>query len=96
MAFNTIKHSISLTYLIQHYVIKFVCDLWQVELRFMVFNASFNNILVISWRSVSSTNKTDRHDKIEILLQVALNTITLAPFSLTFVIYISRNLYVQY
>jgi hypothetical protein len=27
--------------------------------------------------SVSSTNKTDRHDIIEILLKVALNTITL-------------------
>jgi hypothetical protein len=26
---------------------------------------------------VSSTNKTDRHDKTEILLKVALNTITL-------------------
>jgi hypothetical protein len=28
--------------------------------------------------SVSSTNKTDRHDMAEILLNVALNTITLA------------------
>jgi hypothetical protein len=38
----------------------------------MVFNATFNNISVIS---VSSTNKTDRHDITEILLKVALNTI---------------------
>jgi hypothetical protein len=29
---------------------------------------------------VSSTNKTDRHDITEILLKVALNTITLTPF----------------
>jgi len=29
--------------------------------------------------SVSSTNKTDRHDITEILLKVALNTITLTP-----------------
>jgi hypothetical protein len=28
---------------------------------------------------VSSTNKTDRHDITEILLKVALNTITLRP-----------------
>jgi hypothetical protein len=28
---------------------------------------------------VSSTNKTDRHDITEILLKVALNTITLTP-----------------
>jgi hypothetical protein len=29
---------------------------------------------------VSSTNKTDRHDKTEILLKVALNTITLTSY----------------
>jgi hypothetical protein len=49
-------------YSIQHHVIQFVNDLRQV------------------WFSpgtpVSSTNKTDRHDKTEILLKVALNTIT--------------------
>ena len=33
---------------------------------------------------VSSTNKTDRHDITEILLKVALNTITLTPFGETF------------
>ena len=52
-------------YSIQHYVIKFVSDLWLV------------------WFSpgtpVSSNNKTDRHDITEILLEVALNTITLTP-----------------
>ena len=46
----------------------------------MVFNATFNNISVIWWSSpgppVSSTNKTDRNDITEILLKVALNTIT--------------------
>ena len=32
---------------------------------------------------VSSTNKTDRHDIAEILLKVALNTLTLTPLSLS-------------
>jgi len=50
-------------YSIQHYVIKFVCDLWQVS--------SFLG------SPVSSTNKTDLHDITEILLKVALNTTTL-------------------
>ena len=44
---------------IQHYVIKFVSDLWQV------FRCT----------PVSSTNKTNRHVIAEILLKVALNTI---------------------
>jgi hypothetical protein len=37
---------------------------------------------VCQWlgRAFSSTNKTDRHDKTEILLKVALNTITLDPY----------------
>jgi hypothetical protein len=35
-------------YLIQHYMIKFVSGLAMV----MVFNATFNNMSVISWRSV--------------------------------------------
>ena len=52
----------------QHYVIKFVGDLRQ-------FNAWFS--------PVSSTNKTDLHDITEILLKVALNTITLTPNLLT-------------
>ena len=46
--------------LIQHYVIKLVSDLRQVS-GFLRF---------------SSTNKTDHHDITEILLKVALNTIT--------------------
>jgi len=46
----------------QHYVIKFVSDLWQVS--------GFLWILL-----VSSTNKTDSHDITEILLKLALNTI---------------------
>jgi hypothetical protein len=44
---------------VQHYVIKFVSNLWQVGVH----------------TPVSSTNKTDRHDITEILLIVALNTI---------------------
>jgi hypothetical protein len=46
----------------QHYVIKFVSDLQQVG------GFSLGS-------SVSSTNKTDRHDIASILLKVALNTI---------------------
>ena len=49
-------------YLIQHYGIKFVSDLQQVGQWFF---------------PVSSTNKTDCHDKTTILLKVVLNTITL-------------------
>jgi len=45
----------------QHYVIKFVSNLWQV--------------CVFSDIAVSSTNKTDRHDIAKILLKVALYTI---------------------
>jgi len=52
-------------YLIQLYVIKFASD------------------TIDRWFSpgprVSSTNKTDLHDITEILLKVALNTITLTP-----------------
>jgi hypothetical protein len=44
------------------YVIKFVRDLWQ--------GGGFLWV-------ISSTNKTDHHDITEILLKVALNTITL-------------------
>ena len=47
----------------QHYVIKLVSDLRQVS--------------CFSWYSSSSTNKTDHYDILEILLKVALSTITL-------------------
>ena len=50
-------------YSIQHYVIKFVSDLW--------------------FSLVSSTNKTDRHDKTEIFLKVAFNTVTITLTLLT-------------
>ena len=40
---------------------------------------------------VSSTNKTDHHDKVEILLKVALNTINLKMFS-TIIPYNSNHL----
>ena len=49
-------------YSIQHYVIKFVSDLRQVGGFLRVF-------------LIQPTNKTDRHDKTEILLNVAFNTI---------------------
>jgi hypothetical protein len=50
----------------QHYVIKFVSDLWHVDGFF-------------PGTPVSSTDKTDRHDITEILLKVkvALNTMTI-------------------
>ena len=48
-------------YSIPHHVIKFVSDLQQVDDFIMS-------------TTVSSTNKTDRHDITEILLKVALNT----------------------
>jgi hypothetical protein len=51
-------------YSIQHYVIKFVSDLRQVS----------------DFLLVPAINKTDRHNITEILLKVALNTITLIPF----------------
>ena len=50
-------------YLIQHYVIKLVSDLWLV--------GGFNPGTL-----VSPPNRIDRHDITEILLKVALNTIT--------------------
>jgi hypothetical protein len=50
------------------YVIKFVSDLRQVD-RWFSLGAT-----------VSSTNKTGRHNINEILLKVALNTITLTLF----------------
>ena len=49
-------------------MIKFVSDLLQVERWFS------------QGAPVSFTNKTDRHNINEILLKVALNTITLTPF----------------
>jgi hypothetical protein len=58
-------------YAIQHYVVKFVSDLRQVD----------GFVLILS-TSVSSTNKTDRHDIIEILLKVALNTIKTKPLTI--------------
>jgi len=51
-------------YSIQHYVIKFVSDLWQV--------GGFLRIL-----GFPPPKKTDRHDITKILLKVALNTINL-------------------
>jgi hypothetical protein len=39
---------------------------------------------------VSFTNKTDHHDITEILLKVALNTITLTPILMTVSLFITR------
>jgi hypothetical protein len=51
-------------YSIQYYMIKFVSDFHQV--------GGFADT------PLASTNKTDRHDIAEILLKVALNTITIS------------------
>ena len=45
--------------------------------------------------SFSSTNKTDRHDIAEILLKVALNTITLTPNPMTYILRILSRLHPQ-
>ena len=54
----------------QHYMIKFVSDLRQVE-GFL-------------WALVSSTNKTDRHDITELLLKYALITIAFPPYCVSY------------
>jgi hypothetical protein len=53
-------------YSIQHYVIEFVSDLWQV-----------GGFLWVP--PVLSISKSDHHDIAEILSKVALNSITLTP-----------------
>ena len=70
-------------YSIQHYVIKFVSDLRQVS--------DF-----LRGTAVYSTNKTDCHDIIEILLQVALNTITKTLTAQIFVQHIGSFWYTLY
>jgi hypothetical protein len=51
-----------------------------IGFRVMMFNATFNNISVISWHEIVIIpfNKTDCHDITEVLLKVAVNTITLS------------------
>ena len=72
----------SVVFSIQHYVIKFVSDLWQVGgfLYTTLCDKVCQWLVTGRWFSpahpVSSTNKTDRHDITEILLKVALNTIS--------------------
>ena len=56
---------------VQHYVIKFVSDLRKVS--------GFLQVL-----RIPPPKKTYRHDITEILLKVALNTITLTPWTLRF------------
>jgi hypothetical protein len=63
MSSNPAHGSHGEVYSIQHYVIKFVSDLRQVDGFLRVFR-------------FSPTNKADHHDITEILLKVALNTIT--------------------
>ena len=66
----------------QHYVIKFVSDLWHV-------NGFFPGT------PVSSTDKTDRHDITEILLKVkvALNTIAITLMVNSWKIKIFRKMF---
>ena len=67
-------------YLIQHYVIKFVSGLRSVRGFF-------------PGTPVSSTNKTDCHDITEILLKVALDTITLANHKKLQIVHITGMLH---
>ena len=73
----------SVVFSIQHYVIKFVSDLRQVggflytTLCDKVCQWLTTDLWFSQGTSISSTDKTDRHDITEILLNVALNTITL-------------------
>ena len=73
-----IEYRLGKEYLIQHYVIKFVNDLRQID----GFSPD---------TPVCSTNKTDRHDITEILLKVALNTITVAQTGKK-IVYIIREI----
>jgi hypothetical protein len=69
----------------QHYVIRFVSDLRQVD-RWLCPGTP-----------VSSTNKTDRHDITKILLKVALISINPNPTNLivnTFVIYFRLQVFI--
>ena len=50
-------------YSIQHYVIKFVSDFWQIS-----------GCLCVLWFPPPSINKTDRHNITEKLLKVAFKT----------------------
>jgi hypothetical protein len=69
-------------YSIQHYVIKFVSDLWQV--------GGLN-----PGTPVSPTNKTDCHDIAELLLKVVLNT-TNQTYLLENCVTLSRKLRPEY
>ena len=60
----------------QHYMIKFVSDLWQVDQWFPLGTP------------VSSMNKTDRHDATKILLKMALNHHNSNPHLLSLLSYI--------
>jgi hypothetical protein len=62
MVHRQYSYHVGEVYSIQHYVIEFVGDLRHVD--------GFLRVLWISY-------KTDRHDIAEILLKVALNTITI-------------------
>jgi len=65
---HSCKHTPGGMYSIQQYILKIVSDLRQVGGFY-------------PGTPVSSTNKTGHHDIAEILLKVALNTITLTLFS---------------
>ena len=71
------NHAHSEMYSIQYYVIQFVSDLRKVGGFLRVF-------------CFTSTNTTDRHDIAEILLKVALNTITLLPYEKNYVLFYHR------
>ena len=74
-------------YSIQHYVIKFVSDLWRGVLDTTLCDKVCPWLAAGLWFSlvtpVSFINTTDHHDITEILLKMALNTITPSPHTHT-------------
>ena len=64
----------------RHYSCVFESRSWRgVQLYVIVCQRLATGWWLSLGTSVSSTNKTDRHDIVEILLKVALNTIPLTP-----------------
>ena len=61
----------------------FLVDILSLLLYCLTLTYYENTIVVFSGYSVSSTNKTDRHSITEILLKVALSTITLTINDIT-------------
>jgi hypothetical protein len=73
-----------------HYICEFEPRLWRGELDTILCDMVCQWLATGPWFTlgspVSSTNKTDCHDMAEMLLKVALNTITITPFLMTVIL----------